>query len=103
MAAAPKELILAMTARSSELRGVEIVQLHTEGPAPYTAPELSNSFRVNSLFIGASTRQAVQEGRADYVPIFLSEVPALFRSGEMPIDVALIQVSSPDRHGFCSL
>ncbi len=103
MAAAPVELVLAMSARAPELRGVEIVQLHTEGPAPYAAPEMSESFRVNAIFIGANVRQAVQEGRADYLPMFLSEVPALFRSGNMPIDVALIQVSPPDRHGFCSL
>jgi len=103
MAAAPVELVLAMSARAPELRGVEIVQLHTEGPAPYAAPEMSGSFRVNAIFIGANVRQAVQEGRADYLPMFLSEVPALFRSGNMPIDVALIQVSPPDRHGFCSL
>ena len=103
MAAAPVELVKAMTARAHQLRGVEVVQLHTEGPAPYAAPEMAESFRVNALFIGANVRQAVQEGRADYTPIFLSEVPALFRSGAMPIDVALIQVSLPDRHGYCSL
>jgi len=103
MAAAPQELLRALVARSSELRGVEIVHLHTEGEAAYAAPELGESFRVNALFVGPNVRKAVQQGRADYVPIFLSEVPALFRSGAMPIDAALIQVSTPDRHGFCSL
>jgi 4-hydroxybutyrate CoA-transferase len=103
IAAAPQALIKAMTARADELRDVEVVHLHTEGPAPYAAPEMKDSFRVNSLFVGGNVRDAIREGRGDYVPIFLSEVPNLFRSGMMPIDVALIQVSPPDKHGFCSL
>ena len=103
MAAAPQALIVAMTMRANELSNVEVVHLHTEGPAPYAAPEMASSFRVNSLFVAANTRLAVQEGRADYIPIFLSELPALFQGGTFPIDVALIQVSPPDRHGFCSL
>ncbi len=103
VAAAPQRLITALTARASELRVVEMVSIHTEGPAPYAAPELARSFRVNALFVGGNVRQAVQEGRADYLPVFLSEVPQLFRAGVLPLDVALIQVSPPDRHGFCSL
>jgi 4-hydroxybutyrate CoA-transferase len=103
VAAAPQQLIAAMTARSEELRVVEVVHLHTEGPAPYAAPEMARSFRVNALFVAANVRQAVNEGRADYLPVFLSEVPQLFRAGVLPLDVALIQVSPPDRHGFCSL
>jgi acyl-CoA hydrolase len=103
VAAAPSRLIEAMTARASELRVVEIVSLHTEGPAPYAAPEMAKSFRVNALFVGANVRRAVEEGRADYLPVFLSEVPSLFRSGILPLDVALIHVSPPDHHGFCSL
>jgi acyl-CoA hydrolase len=103
VAAAPRRLIEAMTARAGELRVVEIVSLHTEGPAPYAAPELAKSFRVNALFVGPNVRRAVEEGRADYLPVFLSEVPSLFRSGILPLDVALIHVSPPDRHGFCSL
>ena len=103
VAAAPRRLIEAMTARAGELRVVEIVQLHTEGDAPYAAPGVSRSFRVNSVFVGPNLREAVQEGRADYLPVFLSEVPKLFRSGLLPLDVALVQVSPPDRHGFCSL
>jgi 4-hydroxybutyrate CoA-transferase len=103
VAAAPRRLIEALTARAGELRVVEIVSLHTEGDAPYAAPELSKSFRVNALFVGPNVRRAVEEGRADYVPVFLSEVPSLFRSGILPLDVALIHVSPPDRHGFCSL
>jgi acyl-CoA hydrolase len=103
VAAAPQRLIAAMTARASELRVVEVVSLHTEGAAPYAAPELAKSFRVNALFVGANVRSAVDEGRGDYLPVFLSEVPKLFRAGVLPLDVALIQVSPPDRHGFCSL
>ncbi len=103
VAAAPRRLIEAMTARAAELRVVEIVSLHTEGPAPYAAPELAKSFRVNALFVGPNVRRAVEEGRADYLPVFLSEVPSLFRSGILPLDVALVHVSPPDRHGFCSL
>ena len=103
VAAAPRRLIEAMTARAPELRVVEIVSLHTEGNAPYAAPEMEKSFRVNALFVGANIRRAVEEGRADYLPVFLSEVPSLFRSGILPLDVAMVHVSPPDRHGFCSL
>lgn len=103
VAAAPSQLIQALTARASELRNVEIVHLHTEGEAPYARPEHANSFHINALFVGANVREAVQTGRADYIPVFLSEVPSLFRKGILPLDVALIQVSPPDRHGFCSL
>ncbi len=103
VAAAPLQLIKALTARASELRNVELVHLHTEGEAPYALPEHANSFHVNALFVGANVREAVQTGRADYIPVFLSEVPSLFRKGILPLDVALIQVSPPDRHGFCSL
>ena len=103
VAAAPRRLIDALTARADELRVVEVVSIHTEGEAPYAAPELAKSFRVNALFVGPNVRQAVSEGRADYLPVFLSEVPQLFRSGILPLDVALVHVSPPDRHGFCSL
>jgi len=103
IAAAPRRLIDAMTARAPELRVVEVVSIHTEGAAPYAEPEMARSFRVNSLFVGANVRHAVQDGRADYLPVFLSEVPQLFRGGVLPLDVALVQVSPPDRHGYCSL
>lgn len=103
VAAAPRLLIEAMVRRASELRNVEIVHLHTEGEAPYAKPEYADSFRVNAFFVGANVRKALAEGRADYVPIFLSEVPALFRRNILPLDVALVQVSPPDKHGFCSL
>jgi 4-hydroxybutyrate CoA-transferase len=103
VAAAPQRLIRAMTARAPELRAVEIVHLHTEGEAPYARHEYAESFRTNALFIGANIRGAVETGEADYIPVFLSEVPALFKKGILPIAVALIHVSPPDRHGFCSL
>ncbi|GMV88043.1 MAG: 4-hydroxybutyrate CoA-transferase [Chthonomonas sp.] len=103
MAAAPQTLINALVSRADELRDVEIVHLHTECDAVYARPEFAGSFFVNNLFIGANVRGAVADGRADYVPVFLSEVPLLFRRKVLPIDVALIQVSPPDRHGFCSL
>jgi len=102
-AAAPIELVEALAARATELSEVELVHLHTEGPAPYAEPGMEKSFRVRCLFIGPNMRRAVAEGRADYVPSFLSEVPVLFRHGILPLDVALVQVSPPDRHGYCSL
>jgi acyl-CoA hydrolase len=103
VAAAPQTLIQGMTARASELRGVEVIHLHTEGKAPYAAREHAQSFHTSALFIGANIRDAVAEGEADYIPVFLSEVPALFRKGILKLNVALIHVSPPDRHGFCSL
>ncbi len=103
VAAAPQKLIGAMTARSSELEGVEVYHLHTEGGAPYTAAEYRRSFHTNALFVGANLRKAVASGEADYIPSFLSEVPQMFRREILPIDVALIHVSPPDRHGYCSL
>ena len=102
-AATPAQLVIAMTNRADELRDVEVVHIHTEGPAPYASPAVADSFRTNAMFIGANVREAVAEGVADYIPVFLSEVPGLFRKGILPLDVALVQVSPPDRHGFCSL
>ena len=81
---------------------IEIVQVLTIGSADYVAPGMEKYIRVNTLFISANVRQAVNEGRADFTPCFLSEIPGLFRSGILPLDVALIQVSPPDEHGFCS-
>ncbi|MDR9414710.1 MAG: acetyl-CoA hydrolase/transferase C-terminal domain-containing protein [Gracilimonas sp.] len=103
VSATPVQLIQAMTDRHQELKNVEVIHLHTEGPAPYAAEEYKNSFFVNALFVGANVRKAVNQGRGDYIPVFLSEVPSLFRHGILPIDVALIHVSPPDIHGFCSL
>ncbi len=88
--------------RKDELRDVEIVQVLTSGHASYATPGMEESFRVNSLFIGTNVRAAVQEGRADFTPVFLHEIPRLFSEGHLPIDVALISVSPPDEHGFCS-
>lgn len=102
-AAAPRMLVQALAARASELRNVEICHLHTEGPAPYAAPGMEEAFTVKALFVGANVRHAVQDGPGSYIPIFLSEAPNLFRSGAIPVDVALITVSPPDKHGFCSL
>lgn len=103
VAAAPTVLIRALTERKDELKNVELVHLHTEGEAPYAAPELAESFRVNAFFVCGNVRKAVNEGRADYIPVFLSEIPALFRQNVLPLDVALLHVSPPDKHGFCSL
>ncbi len=103
VAAAPQILIDAMMHYSDSLKNVEIVQLHTEGPAPYAAPGMEESFKVNAFFVGANIREAINSGRAEYLPVFLSEVPMLFRRGLMPVDIALIQVSPPDAHGFCTL
>lgn len=102
-AATPQSLIGAMTNRADQLKGVELVSIHTEGNAPYLDEKYSDNFRINTFFVGSNTRKAVQSGRADYVPVFLSEIPQLFSSGVMPLDVAMIQVSPPDRHGYCSM
>jgi acyl-CoA hydrolase len=101
-AATPQTLIKAMVARSSELKGVEIVHLHTEGECGYTAIELKDSFRTNTFFIGSNIRNMIGI-TADYIPIFLSDIPSLFREGYMDLDVVLVNVSPPDKHGFCSL
>ena len=101
--ATPQLLVDAMVARSNELKNVEIVHIHTEGKTPYLDPLYKDSFEVNSFFIGANARKAVNQGHAQYIPVFLSEIPALFRRGVLPLDVAMVQVSPPDKHGFCSL
>lgn len=102
-AATPSRLIQAMTDRHAELENVELVSAHTEGPVPYANDEYKNSFKINCFFVGHNIRPYVQRGRAHYIPIFLSEIPALFRSNQMPIDVALVTVSPPNSKGFCSL
>ncbi len=103
VAMAPQQLVKAMAARAPGLRGVEVCHLHTEGEAPYADPALKDSFHVNSLFIGANVRHTIKAGNGSYTPVFLSEVPFLFRGNILPVDVALIQVSPPDKHGYCSL
>ncbi|HLG10739.1 MAG TPA: acetyl-CoA hydrolase/transferase C-terminal domain-containing protein [Dehalococcoidia bacterium] len=100
--AVPRALIDALVARYEELSGVEIVHMHTEGDAPYARPEMAGHFRHNALFVGRNLREAVNQGRADFTPVFLSDVPGLFET-TLPLDVALIQVSPPDNAGYCSL
>lgn len=102
-AAAPQVLSKALADRAGELKGVEVFHLHVEGEAPYANEKYSDSFRVNNLFVGKNLRRAVNEGRADFIPIFLSEVPLLFKSRIIDLDVAMLQVSPPDRNGFCTL
>jgi acyl-CoA hydrolase len=102
-AAAPQILVKALAERADELRGVQIYQLHTEGAAPYANEGLQDSFHVKSLFTGANMREAVQAGRADFVPVFLSDIPRLFRRAAIRLDVAILQVSPPDVHGYVTL
>ena len=102
-AAAPSVLTNALTERASELRNVEICHLHTEGSALYANPELSESFHVNSFFIGKNVRHTLAAGNGSYTPVFLSELPRLFRKKVLPLDVVFIHVSPPDSHGYCSL
>jgi len=99
----PSVLVDALVARGRELYNVEIVHLKNLGPAHYTRPEYEGHFRHRSLFLGENVREAVCNGRADYTPIFLSEIEGLFETGAMPLDVVLMQVSPPDAHGFVSL
>ncbi len=103
VALAPKILIDAMIGRASELRGVNILHIHTEGPAPYTEEKYEGIFHLDSYFVGHNVREATQAGRADYIPVFLSETPRLIREGVLPIDVAMVQVSPPDRFGYVSI
>jgi acyl-CoA hydrolase len=102
-AATPQLLVNELSKRSGELRNVSIYSMHTEGNAPYASPECADAFKIKTFFIGDNIREAVQEGRGSYIPVFLSEVPMLFRKNIIPLDVALISVSPPDIHGYCSL
>ena len=98
----PSVLVEALVARAEELRDVEIVHMVAMGQAKYTKPEMEKSFRHNALFVGGSTRKAVEEKRADYTPCFFSEIPRLFTDKILPVDVAFIQITPPDDEGFCS-
>ena len=98
----PQELSKALAARSRELADTEIIHLLTSGDAPYATRELAQCFRVNSFFIAENVRDIIQEGLGDYTPIFLSDIPRLFSSGQLPLDAALIQVTPPDERGLCS-
>ncbi|HEX7223905.1 MAG TPA: acetyl-CoA hydrolase/transferase C-terminal domain-containing protein [Candidatus Limnocylindrales bacterium] len=102
-AATPTVLLDALVARATELSDVEVVHLHTEGPGPHLDPEMAGHFRHRALFIGPNARRAVNEGRADFVPVFLSDVPRLFDSGALPLDAVFVNATPPDAHGFCSL
>lgn len=98
----PAALLEALVARAPELQNVEVVHMVPMGTARHAQPGLENSFRHNALFVGGATRKAVEEKRADYTPCFFHEVPRLFKEGILPVDVALIQVTPPDKDGFCS-
>ena len=102
-AAATPTTLLEALARRTDLEGVTVYHMHTAGPAPFAAPEQKGRIRSVSLFTGAPLRGPIAEGRADYVPIFLSDIPGLFRHGRVKLDAALLTLSSPDRHGFCTL
>ncbi len=99
----PKMALAALVRRAPELKNVEICQALTIGPGDFVSPEMEGHLRINTMFISPNVRKAVQEGRADFTPVLLSEFPLLFKNKVLPIDVALIHVSPPDEHGFCSL
>jgi len=99
----PQTLVKALFDRREELAGVDIVHLLTAGIAPYAGQEHLEHFRHQALFIGHNVRQAAREGAVDYIPVFLSEIPRLFKNGQLPLDVAMVSVTPPDAHGFCSL
>jgi acyl-CoA hydrolase len=102
-AASPTILLEALVRRAPELEDVKIIHMHAEGPHPHLAPEMVGHFRHKALFIGPNARKAINEGRAEFIPVFLSDIPRLFDSGILPLDAVLINVSPPDDHGFCSL
>ncbi|GAA4449744.1 acetyl-CoA hydrolase/transferase family protein [Rurimicrobium arvi] len=102
-AATPVVLVNALLHRAAELRNVELVSISTYGHIDWNHPEVQQSFYMNSLFVSANVREWVNSGNGDYVPIFLSEIPGLFEKGILPLDVALVQVSPPDEHGYCTL
>lgn len=101
--ATPAVLLDALVARAQELVDVRTIHLHIEGPGPHLAPAMAGHFRHLALFIGPNARDAVNDGRAEYIPTFLSDVPHLFRRGILPLDAVLINVTRPDAHGYCSL
>src|SRR5512140_4044889 len=98
----PQQLLAALVKRAPELKDVEICQALSVGPGDYVMPAMEGHLRVNTLFISANVRKAVQEGRADFTPVLLSEFPLLFKHNHLPLDVALVHVSPPDNYGFCS-
>jgi acyl-CoA hydrolase len=102
-AATPHHLLKRMVERAHELWNVELVSVSTQGEALFADKKYRDSFRLNSLFVSQNVREAVNDGRGDYIPVFLSEIPNLFRRNILPLDVALVHVSPPDKHGYCSL
>ena len=102
-AATPSVLLDALVARAADLEDVRVVHLHCDGPGPHLAPAMAGHFRHRALFIGPNARKAIEEGRAEYLPVFLSDVPNLFARRLLPLDAALVNVSPPDAHGYCSL
>src|SRR5690606_24661049 len=102
-AATPVHLIKALQERHQELKNVELVSITTLGDIKFDDPKYKDSFYFNSLFVSANSRTIVNGEYGDYVPVFLSEIPLLFKEGFLPIDVAMIQVSPPDMHGYCTL
>lgn len=101
-AGVPMTLTQRLTHLADRLRNVELTHVLTFADAPYAEPGYEHSFRVNAMFIGPNVREAVHDRRADFTPVFLSEIPLLFKNGTLPLDVALISLSPPDEHGFCS-
>ncbi len=99
----PKNLVSALVDRADELHKVDIVHIHTEDTAAYAQEKYQGAFTVHAFFVGANIRQAVNDGNADYIPVFLSDIPSLFYKDILPIDVAMVQLSPPDRHGYCSM
>lgn len=100
----PNTLVNALCEnRYKELENVEVISIHTDGEVKYAIPPYSQSFNINSCFVGGNVRKAVNTNQGDYIPIFLSEIGLLFRRNILPLDVAIVQVSPPDRHGYCSL
>ncbi|PIT99891.1 MAG: 4-hydroxybutyrate CoA-transferase [Bdellovibrionales bacterium CG10_big_fil_rev_8_21_14_0_10_45_34] len=102
-AATPLRLIDLLCEQLPKHTGIEVVHLHTEGPAKYANPEFRDHIKITNLFVGANLRKKLDYSRIDYLPCFLSEIPRLFRSGKFPIDLALVHVSPPDKNGYCSL
>ena len=102
-AAIPRQLVNALAKRHHELEGVELIHVLLLGSDPLSTPDMARSFRHNSLFVGPADREAINDGRGDYTPVFLFHIPRLFRERIIPLDVAMVQVSPPDKHGFMSL
>lgn len=102
-AASTPTVLVDQLAERDDLDDLRIISIHTEGATPYANKKFEHKIKVNTFFVGSNIREAVKDGRADYIPMFLSEIPIAFKKGIIPIDVALIQVSPPDRHGYCSL